>query len=83
MSDDAILALRRQMMNSILARIESAGIDDLTHTALAETLGITRARLYQLRARDTAAFSMEALTRIALALGMNVRVSLTRPYVRD
>jgi predicted XRE-type DNA-binding protein len=83
MAADPVLALRKQMLAAVLERLAHVEREELSQAELAELLGLTRARLSQLRQRQAAAFSMEALARIALRLDLAVRVSVTRPYQRD
>ncbi len=83
MAADPVLALRKQMLAAVLERLVHVEREELSQAELAELLGLTRARLSQLRQRQAAAFSMEALARIALRLDLAVRVSVTRPYQRD
>lgn len=83
MAADPVLALRKQILAAVLERLAHVEREELTQAELAELLGLTRARLSQLRQRQAAAFSMEALARIALRLDLAVRVSVTRPYQRD
>jgi predicted XRE-type DNA-binding protein len=83
MAADPVLALRKQMLAAVLERLAHVEREELSQAELAELLGLTRARLSQRRQRQAAAFSMEALARIALRLDLAVRVSVTRPYQRD
>lgn len=84
MPADPILALRKQTITAINARLaylaKLAGDEPPTRAELAAELGLTRARLHQLENERASEFSLEALFRIALSLDMSVRVKLARPY---
>lgn len=87
MAADPILALRKQAITAIksrLARIaEPEDGNTMTRAELAESLGISRARLDLLLKGKAAEFSLEALLRIAMSADMNVQLKLTRPYSSD
>lgn len=83
MATDPVLAMRKKMIAAILERLAHAEYAEMTQAALAEMLGITRARLALLRGKQVDAFSLESLARVAMALGLTVRVSVTRPYSQD
>ena len=55
----------------------------MTQTQLAQMLRLTRPRLNLLMNGRAAEFSLEALLRIALRVGLSVRLKLARPYVSD
>lgn len=84
MAADPILALRKQAIAAINARLarlaEQAGDEVQTKAELADALGLTRSRLNQLQNSRAAAFSLEALLRIAMRLQLSVRLKLARPY---
>lgn len=87
MAADPILALRKQAIASIQSRLahitEQAGDEPLNQTQLAQMLRLTRPRLNLLVNGKAAEFSLEALLRIALRMGLSVRLKLTRPYGAD
>ena len=56
--------------------------EDLTETGKAEMLGLTRARLHALRKGRVEQFSLDALVKLAMRLGLTVRMSMTRFYRR-
>ena len=80
MAADPVIALRKQTLAAIRARLEPM---DLKQGELAEALGLSRSRLHQLQNGAVQAFSLEALIRIALRTGLTVRLSVTRPYSQD
>ena len=80
MAADPVLALRKQTLAAIRARLQHF---DLKQGELAEYLGLSRSRLHQLLNGSAQAFSLEALVRIALRTGLTVRLSVTRPYSQD
>ncbi len=80
MAADPVLALRKQTLAAIRARLRHF---DLKQGELAEYLGLSRSRLHQLVNGSAQAFSLEALVRIALRTGLTVRLSVTRPYSQD
>ena len=80
MAADPVLALRKQTLAAIRARLQHF---DLKQGELAEYLGLSRSRLHQLLNGGAQAFSLEALVRIALRTGLTVRLSVTRPYSQD
>ncbi len=69
-----------------LGSIVSQRIDHLksstgtSQSALASRIGLTQPRLSSLRRGKLEQFSLDALVRIAVALGLSVRVNVTRPY---
>jgi predicted XRE-type DNA-binding protein len=80
MAADPILAMRKQTLAAIRARLETY---DLRPGELAEELGLSRSRLHQLQNGTAQAFSLEALVRIAQSTGLTVRLTVTRPYAQD
>ncbi|MBS0336683.1 MAG: XRE family transcriptional regulator [Proteobacteria bacterium] len=80
MAADPVLAMRKQTLAAIRARLEHY---DMKQGELAEELGLSRARLHQLQTGTAQAFSLEALVRIAIDAGLTVRLSVTRPYAQD
>lgn len=84
MAADPILALRKQTIKSINARLariaEQGGGEVMRQAELAEVLGLSRPRLNLLLHGKAEAFNLESLLRIALGTGLNARISLTRPY---
>jgi predicted XRE-type DNA-binding protein len=80
MAADPILALRKQVLAAVRARLKQY---DMKQGELAEELGLSRARLHQLRTGSVQAFSLEALVRVATSTGLTVRLSVTRPYAQD
>ena len=87
MAADPILALRKQAIKTINARLAhlagQAGDEPPTQTELAEMAGLTRSRLNLLQNERAAEFTIEALLRIAIRLDLSVRLKLTRPYSSD
>ncbi len=80
MAADPILALRKQVLAAVRARLKQY---DMKQGELAEELGLSRSRLHQLRTGVVQAFSLEALVRVAQSTGLTVRLSVTRPYAQD
>lgn len=80
MAADPVLALRKQALAAIRARLENF---DMSKGELAEHLGLSRSRLHQLLTGTAQAFSLEALVRIAIQSDLTVRLSVTRPYSQD
>lgn len=84
MAADPMLALRKQAITAIQSRLthisEQAGDEPMTQTQLAQILRLTRPRLNLLMNGRAAEFSLEALLRIALRVGLSVRLKLARPY---
>ncbi len=84
MAADPMLALRKQAITAIKSRlahiVEQAGEESMTQTQLAQMLRITRPRLNLLVNGRAAEFSLEALLRIALRVGLSVKLKLARPY---
>ena len=80
MAADPVLALRKQTLAAVRARLKPL---DMKQGDLAEFLGLSRSRLHQLQKGSAQAFSLEALIRIALSTGLTVRLSVTRPYSQD
>lgn len=74
MATDAAVALRKQALTSILARIAQL---DLKHTELAGLLGLTRTRLDRLLDGDARAFNLDTLVRIGARLELDARIQLT------
>jgi predicted XRE-type DNA-binding protein len=74
MSDPAI-AVRKQALTAILARVAQLG---LKNTDLGELLGLTRTRLDRLLDGDARAFNLDALVRIAARLDLDARLQLLR-----
>lgn len=87
MAADPMLTLRKQAIAAIQSRLahiaEQAGEESLTQTQLAQMLRLSRPRLNLLVNGRAAEFSLEALLRIALRMGLSVRLKLTRPYSAD
>jgi predicted XRE-type DNA-binding protein len=82
LSASTVLGLRRAALKTLLAHLPDPKTSETTKTELAQTLGITRARLHALEHRRVEQFSLDALIGLALRLGLTVRMSLTRPYER-
>lgn len=80
LSATTLLGLRRAAMKTVLAHLPDG--EGMTETEKAEMLGITRARLYALKKRRVEQFSLDALVELAMRLGLAVRMSMTRPYLR-
>ena len=78
LSASTLLGLRRAALKTVVAHLP--GEEGLTETGIAESLGITRARLHALRKGRVDQFSLDALVALALRLGLTVRMSMTRPY---
>lgn len=74
------LGLRRAAMKSLVAHLPEG--DGMTQSELADMLGITRARLHALKKGRVEQFSLDALVELAIRLGLNVRMSMTRAYER-
>ncbi len=74
------LGLRRAAMKTLVAHLPEG--DGMTKAELADMLGITRARLHALKKGRAEQFSLDALVELALRLGLNVRMSMTRAYER-
>lgn len=81
MAADPVLALRKQVLAAVRARLDH--YEEMKQAELAELLGLTRSRLHQLRHGPVQAFSLEALVRIAINTGLTVRLGVTRPYSQD
>ena len=81
MAADPVLALRKQALAAVRARLEH--YDDMKQAELAELLGLSRSRLHQLRNGPAQAFSLEALVRIAINADLTVRLNVTRAYSQD
>ncbi len=75
MASDPAIAVRKQALTAILARIAQLG---LKNTDLGELLGLTRTRLDRLLDGDARAFNLDALVRIAARLELEARIQLTR-----
>ena len=80
MAADPVLALRKQTLAAVRARLKPL---EMKQGELAELLGLSRSRLHQLQNGTAQAFSLEALIRIALRTRLTVRLSVTRPYSQD
>jgi predicted XRE-type DNA-binding protein len=80
MAADPVLAMRKQTLAAIRARLKHF---DMKQGELAEYLGLSRSRLHQLQNGSTQAFSLEALVRIANQADLTVRLTVTRPYAQD
>jgi len=80
LSARTLLALRRAAMKTVVAHLPDG--EGMTETERAQMLGITRARLHALKHRRVEQFSLDALVGLAMRLGLTVRMSMTRPYVR-
>jgi len=80
MAADPVLAMRKQVLAAIRARLKHY---DMKQGELAECLGLSRSRLHQLQNGATQAFSLEALVRIANQADLTVRLTVTRPYAQD
>jgi len=80
MPADPVLALRKQALAAIRARLKHF---EMTQTELAEYLGLSRSRLHQLLTGTAQAFSLEALVRIATQADLTVRLTVTRPYAQE
>ena len=77
---DSVLDIRRQMAAAICKHLADAAT--LPQRELAAELGMTQARLNALLRGKVEHISADALITLALNLGLNVRVGITRPYVR-
>ena len=77
LSSSTRLGLRRAVLKAVVAHLPEG---EMTRTELAGTLGVTRARLYALKKGRVEQFSLDALVELALRLGLNVRMTITRPY---
>ncbi|MSP95799.1 MAG: hypothetical protein EXR29_00965 [Betaproteobacteria bacterium] len=75
MPADPALALRKQALTAILARIAHL---DLKNSELAGLLGLTRTRLDRLLEGDARAFNLDVLVRIAARVDLGARIHLTR-----
>jgi len=82
LSASTVLGLRRAALKTLIAHLPDPKTTETTKTELAQTLGITRARLHALEHRRVEQFSLDALIGLALRLGLTVRMSMTRPYER-
>ena len=71
------LALRRQLIDAVAARIKRLG---LSQTRAAGILGITAPRLSLLVHGHAELFSLDALVKLAAGLDLSVRLRVTRPY---
>jgi predicted XRE-type DNA-binding protein len=80
MAADPVLAMRKQTLAAIRARLKHF---DMKQGELAEYLGLSRSRLHQLQNGSTQAFSLEALVRIANQADLTVRLTVTRPYAQE
>ena len=74
------LGLRRAALKAVRAHLPD-GVR--TQTELAAMLGITRARLLALKKSHVEQFSLDALVELAMRLGLNVRMTITRSYGRS
>ena len=74
------LGLRRAALKVVRSHLPD---DVRTQTQLAAILGITRARLLALRKSRVEQFSLDALVELAMRLGLNVRMTITRSYGRS
>ena len=72
--------LRGQLIDAIRARIDRLG---LSQAEAARQLGITAPRLNLLMHGRAEFFSVDALVNLAVRLGLNVRLRITRPYVSN
>ena len=52
----------------------------MTNAALADRLGISRARLYSLQKKKVDLFGLDSLARIAARAGLSVHLRVARPY---
>jgi predicted XRE-type DNA-binding protein len=80
MAADPVLAMRKQTLAAIRARLKHY---EMKQGELAEYLGLSRSRLHQLVNGTVQAFSLEALVRIAHQADLTVRLTVTRPYAQD
>ncbi len=80
MPGDPAIAVRKQALTAILARIAQL---DLKSGELGDRLGLTRTRLDRLLDGDARAFNLDALVRIAARLDLETRVTVTRPQHAD
>ena len=80
LSATTLFGLRRAAMKTVVAHLSDG--EGMTETARAQMLGITRARLHALKHGRVEQFSLDALVELALRLGLTVRLSMTRQYVR-
>jgi predicted XRE-type DNA-binding protein len=72
--------LRLALMDAIIARLARY---PMKQVELAALLGITPPRLNRLLKRDVDLFGLDSLAAIATRAGLNVRVSISRPYGQD
>ncbi len=74
------LAIRKQVADATISRLSAL---DMPQRRLAAMLGITQARLNALLTGKLEQFSVDALIALATKAGLNVRVTVTRPYRRS
>jgi len=80
MPSDPAIAVRRQLLTAILARVAQL---DLKSGELGDRLGLARSRLERLLDGDARAFSLDALVRIAARLDLETRLVAARPKDAD
>jgi predicted XRE-type DNA-binding protein len=77
----ADLRLRRELIEKIATVLEAhMQGEELTLRQAAEMLGVSHPRIADLLARRSERFSLDRLALLAEALGLNVRIRVTRPY---
>ncbi len=79
LSSPTRLGLRRAALKAVVAHLPAG---EMTQAEIAAALGITRARLHALKKGRAEQFSLDALVELAMRLGLNVRMTLSRPYQR-
>ena len=75
-----LLALREEIADATVSRLSAL---DLPQRTLAAMLGITQARLNALFTGKLEQFSLDGLVALASRAGLNVRVTVARPYRRS
>lgn len=74
------LPIRKEVADAIVRRLS---VIDLPQRQLAAMLGMTQARLNALLTGKLEQFSVDALIALAAKIGLNVRVTVTRPYNKN
>ena len=69
LSSSTVIGLRRAALKAVVARLPEG---EMTQTELAESLGMTRARLYALKKGRVEQFSLDSLVQLALRLNLKV-----------
>ena len=73
------LPIRKEIADAIVKRLV---VHHMPQRELAALLGMTQARLNALLTGKLEQFSVDALIALATKVGLNVRVTVTRPYSR-